>query len=152
MTNPGGARTKLTKKRQAAIVEAITLGLTLRASAKAAKVSYGSLNLWRNKGKEVADQIEAWEAEERAWSKKDFTSQQWRYYEFFNAVEDALGDLIQIAGATVFTAATQDPNWAYRLLRLHFPDDYSERQQLDITSGNQPIQIHTIVAHVPPDE
>lgn len=108
---------KLSHERQEALCAAVEIGCTFKLAAAYAGISEDALNEWRKRGSVEIERVQNGEPENPAEQK---------YAELVRALRHS--ELV--AGVTwqqvVSEAATTDPNWALKMLRFRFPEDYRE--------------------------
>lgn len=119
-----GRPVKFTKSAREKYCEAVSSGYNLRLASGFAGVCYGTSNFWYQTGKEEAKRIEKGQGE---------NPENADYLKFFNAVEQARIEAGAQWQQTINTAAQTDPNWAFRMLTLWFPDEYREKPQIENT-------------------
>ena len=122
-------------------------GCTFVAASANAGIAYSTYRLWANLGEKAKKRLEEGEpigADER------------RYISFLEAIEDAKGIALLTWQQTIDKAARVDPAWAWKMLQVRAPEDYTMPQQrLDVTSGGESINRITtieVVHHLPANE
>lgn len=131
-----GRPIKLTKKRQEAFCDAVSIGSTNEMAAAYARIDPDTANNWLNRGKS--------EIERRA---KGETEQEGEtcFVEFFGAVRQARLEAGLRWQGVVDKAANTDPNFALRMLRIRFGDDYREVNQVELGApGGGPVVIAVV--------
>lgn len=93
-------------------------------AAAYAKIDQDTAINWLNRAKT--------EIERRAKGEPPQESEQ-SFVDFFGAVEQARMEAGIRWQQVVDSAANKDPNWAYRMLRVRFPQDYREVTQQEIS-------------------
>jgi hypothetical protein len=120
-----GRPIKLTAKRQTAFCEAISIGCTNEMAAAYALIDPDTANNWLNRGKA--------ELERRA---KDEPVQEGEevFVKFFGAVRQARLEAGARWQQVVDDAASKDANFALRMLKMRFPQDYREVAAQEISA------------------
>ena len=135
------APSKLTTRTHKTIIDAIAYGATYTTAAKAAQISYASLNLWRNRGQAERERLAADP------SAKPLKSEA-PYLKFFNAIEQAEAELAQSAMDVIYETGitNKDANWARWILERRFPDEYAPKHDVTVKGDpNAPLVIRRIV-------
>jgi hypothetical protein len=119
-----GRPTKVTKQRTEAFCEAISIGCTDAMAAAYARIGQDTAIDWLKRGKH--------ELERRA---KDEPAQEDEqpFVDFSQAVQQARMEAGIRWQAVVDKAANNDANFALRMLRIRFPNDYREVSQTEIS-------------------
>lgn len=138
-----GRTSKLTKKVQDDICDALSLMHTYESAAGYAGVGVSTLSLWRSQGREARAKDENGE---------ELTPEEARKLKFLDATDAAEAEGVFRLHQVVIEAAKVDPSYALRLLQIRRPQDYAPPQRTEVTGANgDPIRITTIeVVHHPP--
>lgn len=128
------------KKINKAVIEtycnAVSIGCTYEMAAAYAQISHDSASLWRNRGE--AEQKRIADGEES-------NPEESLYYEFYVAVRQAQLEAGVTWQQVVNDAASKDPNWAWRMLQVRFPDDYRVASPVEVTGkGGKDIVLRVI--------
>lgn len=112
---------------------ALQNGYIYEMAAVYAGVSVSSIYKWLARGRAEFERREGGQSPNRGES---------RYLQFLHEVEEAKA----IAGSqwqdVVNRAATADPNWAWRMLQIRFPDQYSPPARHEVTGAEGgPVQV-----------
>lgn len=127
-----GRPSKLTKKVQEAICEAISIGATKEMAAQYARVSVSAVMHWLEYGREERERIEKGAPPDPA--KRKFVY-------FLHAVDDAQSTAGIGWLQVVDKAATTDPDWAWRMLRQRFPEGFREVTETQVSGvDGRPIE------------
>ena len=118
-----GRPIKVNKGRTEAFCEAISIGCTDAMAAAYARIGQDTAIDWLKRGKS--------ELERRAKGETPQEGEQ-PFVDFSQAVEQARMEAGIRWQQVVDAAAGKDPNWAYRMLRVRFPQDYREVTQQEI--------------------
>ena len=110
-----GRPTKLTPETQKRIVDALRIGATRLDAALSAGVSYDSFNGWYNAGKQAKSG---------------------RYFQFFQAVDQAEGEA-RLRYTSVIARAANDGDWRAALEYLKRRDRQNWGDGVDFTSGGE---------------
>ncbi len=124
MTKKLGRPTKITKRRIEAFCEAISIGGTNEMAAAYAHISIPTALEWLEKGENEAKSIAQGNAPQESEA---------LFFDFFNAVTQARLEAGLRWQMIVNTAAERDASWAYKMLRMRFPNDYKEVTQSEIS-------------------
>lgn len=127
-----GRKTKLTKTTQDDICAALEIGATYEAAAANADISYESFRKWRNAG----EQAEEKQARGEALSVDDK-----RYLAFVGAIRHAKATALLMWQQKVHEAAQIDPQWAWRMLQVRAPEEYSIANKMEIGGHNGPVEV-----------
>lgn len=120
-----GRPTKLTDEMIEIIATALSNGLTRETAARIAHISYQSFFEWRRKGLEEKERRDAGKTP----IKKDEI-----YLNFFNQIEEAETDAIQLWQDTINKAARTDPIWAEKMLKLRDAKGYNPQTPINLTA------------------
>ncbi len=120
MTKKIGRPLKVTKRRTDAFCEAISIGSTNEMAAAYARIDPDTALNWLKRGED--------EINRRAKNEAPQESEQ-PFVDFFGAVRQARLEAGIRWQQVVDAAASKDPNWAYRMLRVRFGADYREPAQ-----------------------
>ena len=110
-----GRPTKLTPETQKRIIDALKIGATRLDAALSAGVSYDSFNGWYNAGKQAKSG---------------------RYFQFFQAVDQAEGEA-RLRYTSVIARAANDGDWRAALEYLKRRDRQNWGDGVDFTSGGE---------------
>lgn len=121
-------RTKLTKDVISRVSDAIAIGATRELAAKYARVSVSSLLGWLAKAREMKAKIENGEK-----IRKNI------FLELLDAVEDAEAEAGITWQQVLDKASKTDPAWAYKMLRLRYPDGYIDKDLHEVTGDTKVI-------------
>lgn len=138
VTHKRGRSTLLTDDIQDAIVQAIRAGSYLDDAAAYAGISYRTIFRWIERGKHA-------EAEQEAGN--DITDDEYRYCQFWQAVEKARADAV-IRNIGIIQSAAQNGSWqasAWYLERTN-PKKWGRHDTVELTGKDgEPIQVeHSI--------
>ena len=136
-----GRKLLLTERTTEDLCAALGIGSTIEIACSFAGVSTDCYYLWMRKADEVLKLL----AED---PEAELTPNQVKYLRFYNKIDKtksyaAIGWL-----QVIERAATNDPNWARFMLKVRYPEGYSEtmRQAVDVTSGGERIKGYCIVS------
>jgi len=133
-------RSKLTPKTIADYCAARQIGATQSVAALYAGVDTSSITHWKRRGEELRAQVALGETVAPADK---------IYLRFMDAADEADASAAIEWLEVVNKAAKTDPGWAWRLLKQRYPEEYAERNNVDVTTGGQPIV--QIIAGIPED-
>ncbi len=136
-----GRPTKVTKQRTEAFCEAISIGCTDAMASAYARIGQDTTIDWLKRAR-----IEL----ERRAKGEPIQEDEQPFVDFSQAVEQARLEAGIRWQQVVDKAANNDPNWAYRMLRVRFPQDYREVNQQEI-SGPDGGTIAIAVVKMPVD-
>lgn len=122
---------KLTPRVRIAICEAIGIGAHRELSARYAGVCVETLYRWLREARQELDRRQKGE---------EPNAENNRYVKFLQAVEDAEANAGIGWAQVVDKAAQQDPAWAWRMLKLRFPDGFHETDRQDINLLNVDVE------------
>ncbi len=150
--------TKLTPSIQDEIIAALEANATYEIAAQYAGISYHTLLNWRKRGQQVHDRIQALgdDAVLKVLTRREMalpeaerpdgiTPDDWKYFKFFQAVEETVAVAAVNWLQVIDRAASTDPNWAAWMLRMRFPDAYGggQKQQVEVsTPANHPLEVN----------
>lgn len=134
-----GRKLLLTERTTEDLCAALGIGATIEIACSYAGVSTDCYYLWMRKAKEVLELL----AED---PQAELSTNQVKYLKFYNKIDKtqsyaAIGWL-----QVIERSATTDPNWARFMLKVRYPEGYSEttRQALDVTTGGEPLTFRVI--------
>lgn len=104
-----GRPTKLTPKVRKAFCDARSIGAPLMAAAAYAGVSYAAVNNWLAQGRQIL-------ADQEANPERVITEDEKPFVQFVEAVWEAEASAAITWQQVVHTAASTDPDWAWRML------------------------------------
>lgn len=139
-----GRKTKLTKQVIEDFCGALSIGATYRAACANADIVFQTFRNWQIAGeaaqKKLSDGLELSPDDKKC-------------IEFLESVEEAENIALLNWQQTIDKSARLDPAWAWKMLQVRAPNDYSMPQQkVDVTSNGESVgRITTIeVVHHPP--
>jgi hypothetical protein len=167
-TRKKGRPTLLNKVRQGELVNAIQTGLTFKLACTYSGISYNSFRNWMIRGEAEHERRQLARAAAidlvHAGKKvpKKLVKELRRipseipFLDFFNAITEANAVAAMGWIQVVDSAATNDPNWAMRMLQLRFPKEYGEgKQKVEVsTPDGEPIPMRhsgSVNVEVKPD-
>ncbi len=129
-----GRKLLLNNKIIASFCEALSIGASQKLAAQYAGVSEGAVINWLNQGRELAEKLE---------SGADIPQDKKIFVKLLSEVEKANAE----AGITwlqvVDKAAQVDPTWAWRMLKVRYPEGFTEIDRTEITgAGDISIMVH----------
>lgn len=128
-----GRKLLLNNKIIASFCEALSIGASQKLAAQYAGVSEGAVINWLNQGRELAEKLE---------SGADIPQDKKIFVKLLSEVEKANAE----AGITwlqvVDKAAQVDPTWAWRMLKVRYPEGFTEIDRTEITGRDgDPLEI-----------
>lgn len=132
-----GRTSKLTKKVQDDICDALSLMHTYESAAGYAGVGVSTLSLWRAQGRA---------AREKDDNGEELTPEEARKLKFLDATDAAEAEGVFRLHQVVIEAAKVDPSYALRMLQIRRPQDYAPAPQKIEHMGENggPVRITTI--------
>jgi hypothetical protein len=131
-----GRPTKVTKQRTEAFCEAISIGCTDAMAAAYARIESDTALNWLERAKN--------EMQRRAKGEPPQEDEQ-PFVDFFGSVQQARMEAGIRWQAVVDKAANMDPNFALRMLKIRFRNDYQEVNQTEISGpGGAPVPIAVV--------
>jgi len=125
-------RSKLTPKTIADYCAARQIGATQSVAALYAGVDTSSITHWKRRGEELRAQVALGETVAPADK---------IYLRFMDAADEADASAAIEWLEVVNKAAKTDPGWAWRLLKQRYPEEYMERNNVDVTSDGAPLTV-----------
>lgn len=103
---------------------ALAIGCTYAAAAENADIGYSTLRSWILYGERAREEAAAGTVLSREAAK---------YLAFLEAVEGAKAEALLRWQQTVNRAAEVDPAWAWKMLQVRAPEDYTPPQRVEVT-------------------
>lgn len=133
-----GRKLKLTDTVTRDITAALSIGATIEIACAYAAVSPDSYYNWMRKAKEALAKLEA-DPDAK------LTSNEKRYVQFFNKVEESQAWAAVGWLQVINESAERSPEWCKWLLKVRYPEGYSEVQKQEITGRDGgPVEMHTV--------
>lgn len=132
MGHKAGRPPKLTKRVTETICNAIGIGTPLSAAAVYGGITYPTFTLWVNRGEKARILQD---------SGQEVPESELEYLTFFNNVQEAKANAGVTWANVLNTAANNDPNFAFRMLQVWFPDTYNPPQKHEVTLQNKIITL-----------
>jgi len=128
-----GRPTKLTPEVVADFCAAVAIGCTLDAASVNAGITYATYRKWVIAGEKAQERHDAGEK---------LTREERNLIDFIEAVERARAMAKLSWQQVIDTAAQSDPAWAWKMLQVRDPDNYSmPTNKVDVTSAGEPLQV-----------
>lgn len=129
-----GRESKLTKRVQENICDALSLAHTYESAAGYAGIGISTLSSWRSQGRA---------AREKSENGEPLTAEETRKLNFLAAVEQAEAEAVFKLHQIVIEGAQHDPRLALQMLQLRRPADYNPPQKAEVSgAGGGPIVIN----------
>ena len=129
-----GRPTKLTDDRRGTICEALRRGVSIEGACDLANVSARIFYKWRNRGEDELQRVEEGHRSCRVRKREK------PFVQFFRETTRAIAESEKELVKNIKDAAPDDWRAAIALLERRFPERWSKRTNVDITSGGEPVE------------
>lgn len=133
-----GRPLKLTPTVVTKICDAVEAGANYADAAAVAGVSDSALSKWRMRGAELEALLQE--------DAPTLTANDQKILDFYRRLRAAESRGAVNAATVVYNAALTDPEFALKWLERRRPADWSLRQQMDVTSGGQPLKAYVVIS------
>lgn len=142
-----GRPTKLTDERQETICEALEKGVSVKGACDLAGVSHQVFYNWRERGKDELERVQ------EGHTNCKVRQEEQKFVDFLEATTRARAQSEKVMAEHITEAAPDDWRAAVELLQRRFPQRWSKKTNVDVTSGGDPIgEIKLNVIHTDADE
>lgn len=142
-----GRPTKLTDDRRETICEALRKGVSIEGACDLAGLSHQSFYNWRERGQDELRRVE------NGHPNCQVRQDEQPFVEFLEATTRAIAESEEQLVGNINDAAPEDWRAAIALLERRFPERWSKRTNVDLTSGGEQVtEINLNVVHTDVDD
>ena len=124
-----GRHLKLTDTTIEKLCRAISIGAAIKNACAFAGVSVTTYYSWLHEGEAVLERLEVD-------PEAELSDREVKFIQFYNSLEKAQSKAAMKWLEVVDNAASENPGYALRMLKIRFPGDYDEVQKSEVDVGD----------------